>query len=658
MQKIEIIIDGDNVKAVNAISGTETQLKKLDKKAKETSSIFNDVSKFINQHIGAITVGSAITGLGLLIKNAIDLGDKFYDMSQKTGIAVETLSVLDYAAKLNSTDIDTLSTLVAKFSKNIYEADQGSGKAVDGFKTLSIGIRDSHGKLKDVDSVLIEVTKKFKDMPDGIQKTALAQQLFGKAGAQSIPILNDLGTNFEKYKKQLQDVGGIISTDFANKADKLKDNLTTLNYAVKGVGISLAEDLLPSLTALSTVLVENATKTDGSVGLTNIFSIAIKSVATAALAAASGLIVYAEGVATYGAVVAKLVTLRPTDAWYAFKGGLEQMKKTSLDVGKIFDAMWNPEKYKAQYEALAKAMQQQEELALQTQKQQEAAKRKAEAFKKVTDEINFQISIFGLSEVDKRIAELVRKYRTYKKEFGDKPIFEKGFISERDMILAENYGQQMEKLWDKEKKIDEERKKAAEERDAWNNQRMDDWINRQEEQRKREEELEKLRVQIASNAFADMADAAYIFYQLSGEQSEAWFDTYKAFAIAETIVNTYASAEAAYKAMAGIPVVGPFLGAAAAAAAVAFGIAQVSRITSVGPSGGSVSSAVPSAVPTSQASASAVTNNNTSNQTTQTVVHKTLNINGDVLDVQAWLRKNRSAIQRFFDDGNIDLAFG
>jgi hypothetical protein len=165
-------------------------------------------------------------------------------------------------------------------------------------------------------------------------------------------------------------------------------------------------------------------------------------------------------------------------------------------------------------------------------------------------------------------------------------------------------------------------------------------------------------VQIASNAFADMADAAYIFYQLSGEQSKAWFDTYKAFAIAETIVNTYASAEAAYKAMAGIPVVGPFLGAAAAAAAVAFGIAQVARITSVGPSGGSVSSAVPSAVPTSQASASAVTNNNTSNQTTQTVVHKTLNINGDVLDVQAWLRKNRSAIQRFFDDGNIDLAFG
>lgn len=54
----------------------------------------------------------------------------------------------------------------------------------------------------------------------------------------------------------------------------------------------------------------------------------------------------------------------------------------------------------------------------------------------------------------------------------------------------------------------------------------------------------------------------------------------KAAAIAQTIINTYQSATGAYAAMASIPYVGPFLGAAAAAAAVAAGLANVQAIKS------------------------------------------------------------------------------
>lgn len=54
----------------------------------------------------------------------------------------------------------------------------------------------------------------------------------------------------------------------------------------------------------------------------------------------------------------------------------------------------------------------------------------------------------------------------------------------------------------------------------------------------------------------------------------------KAAAIAQTVINTYSSAQSAYSAMAGIPYVGPFLGIAAAAAAVAAGMANVQAIRS------------------------------------------------------------------------------
>lgn len=55
----------------------------------------------------------------------------------------------------------------------------------------------------------------------------------------------------------------------------------------------------------------------------------------------------------------------------------------------------------------------------------------------------------------------------------------------------------------------------------------------------------------------------------------------KASAIAETVINTYKSATSAYSSLAGIPVVGPALGAAAASAAVIAGLKSVQKITSV-----------------------------------------------------------------------------
>jgi len=72
-----------------------------------------------------------------------------------------------------------------------------------------------------------------------------------------------------------------------------------------------------------------------------------------------------------------------------------------------------------------------------------------------------------------------------------------------------------------------------------------------------------------------------------GEETEAG----KAMAIVQATIDTYASAQAAFKAMSGIPVVGPALGGIAAAAAVASGLANVKAIQSAGGgSGGSAGS--------------------------------------------------------------------
>jgi hypothetical protein len=103
--------------------------------------------------------------------------------------------------------------------------------------------------------------------------------------------------------------------------------------------------------------------------------------------------------------------------------------------------------------------------------------------------------------------------------------------------------------------------------------------------------LAKKEAQQRVQAATTTANALNSFAALAGEQTAAG----KVLAIASATINTYLSAQQAFTAMSGIPIVGPVLGTIAAAGAVAAGIVNVKKILSVqvpgkGGGGGSVPS--------------------------------------------------------------------
>ncbi len=100
-----------------------------------------------------------------------------------------------------------------------------------------------------------------------------------------------------------------------------------------------------------------------------------------------------------------------------------------------------------------------------------------------------------------------------------------------------------------------------------------------------EQSLYTQRLSWASGFAGGMAGMMQDLYQSGLVQNEAMFNVYKAFAITQAIIDTYAAAQKAYSSMASIPYVGPALGAAAAGAAIAAGMARVAAIKSASPSG-------------------------------------------------------------------------
>jgi len=652
-QRIEIIIDGDNVKAVNAISGVETKLKGLDKKAKGSGGILDQV---FNTFFGSLErtvatgIAGAVAGLGIMIKSAIDAGDKLHDMSMKTGIAVETLSLLDYAAKLNSTDIDSVSNLIVKFNKNIYEAADGTGEATNNFKRMGISLNDTNGKLKDSETLLFEVTKKFKDMPDGVEKTAVAMKLFGKSGAESIAMLNDLGKNGEEYKKFLKDTGALITTEFAAAADRFNDSLTTMKTALSGIGIKLAEDFLPSLTATSIAFVQIASDSSNSISIISLLGDVIKVIATALGGVAVGALIAAEGLGTYYAVVAKLIMLRPGEAWIALNIGLKQIKTTALDVGKIFDAMWNPDKFKGQIDAL-NAMNKANTLL---DSQNAEVKKLSDSWKEIGALLRYENMVAGLDPQSKKLEDLIHKANQLKEKYYAIP----GAI---DLI---NYNLQkmidiqfnpkvpmLDNIIPKEMKPELQLKPMLDPSGILTGAEI---IKASLEDISFSSQLNFGIMQgYAQDAAANMDNAFMMFYEATGERNRTLFDISKGFAIANAIINTY---EGATKAIAQ----GGIWGAISAIGIIASGLGYVAKIASTQPTSRSVSGGSSTGYSSSSAAQSSLSSGSTTNNNNQRNVTVTVNVNSQVLagdSLDKWLRDNLSgSINKAVKDGVINFG--
>lgn len=222
----------------------------IEKAKKDTGTLASEVekNKAVIQDLGkAFTVaGAAITlALGSALKKAADYGDALAKTSQKTGVAVETLSGLKLAADLSGTSMEGLAAALAKMSRTMDDARSGSVESQETFKRLGVTVTDSAGNLKPMDNMLGEVADKFKAMPDGVEKSALAMDIFGRAGVQMIPLLNQGAAGLKEQRAEAERLGLVMKGDAARASEAFNDNITRLRASFMGIAITISQALMP-----------------------------------------------------------------------------------------------------------------------------------------------------------------------------------------------------------------------------------------------------------------------------------------------------------------------------------------------------------------------------------------------------------------------------
>ncbi|WP_444452573.1 phage tail tape measure protein [Rhodobacter capsulatus] len=199
---------------------------------------------------------AASTGIALAIKGQLDAADDLSKMSQKFGISIEDLSRLGYAADLSGVSMDSMAASLKKLSRNMSDAASGQKAQVELFKRLGISVTDSEGRMRSTEAVMKDIADVMAKLPDGAEKTALALDLFGKSGAEMIPMLNGGSSSLAELTAEAQSMGIVITAETGRSAEAFNDNISRIQTAVSGLVVQLSASLAPTLASISASVVE------------------------------------------------------------------------------------------------------------------------------------------------------------------------------------------------------------------------------------------------------------------------------------------------------------------------------------------------------------------------------------------------------------------
>ncbi len=209
------------------------------------------------KHMGEmqLAIGAAITvSVGAMIKSFTDTGSELHDLSIKTGVSVEALAGLKYAAEQNGASLGTIEMAIKRTYVAISELAEGNTTTTEAFNKLGISLSDLQGL--NPEQQFLKIANAIAAIPDPITRSAAATSMFGaRMGTDMLPMLSAGADGLQK----LIDKGAKATTwttAMAALADDLGDAFHNLQTDTGGLINVLAAALAPTLKETADKLAE------------------------------------------------------------------------------------------------------------------------------------------------------------------------------------------------------------------------------------------------------------------------------------------------------------------------------------------------------------------------------------------------------------------
>lgn len=187
--------------------------------------------------IRMLAAGTAIVApLAAASKVFATMGDELAKASTRTGVSVEKLSALKYAADQSGSSLEGLEGGLRKMSKFVVEAAKGSDTARGTLRNLGLTFDDL--KSLSPDEQFVAIAEALSKVQNPTVKAALAMEVFGKGATELIPLMDGGAAGINELTQRAKELGLTWTTKDAKAAEEFGDRLDDLWHVMKrGVAI-------------------------------------------------------------------------------------------------------------------------------------------------------------------------------------------------------------------------------------------------------------------------------------------------------------------------------------------------------------------------------------------------------------------------------------
>lgn len=189
--------------------------------------------------VAGLAAGAA-AALGALSIQTANFAGEIADLSAKTNLSTDTLQSLKLAATLSGQSFQAVSETAVIFQRRMEEARAGNEQLKRTFDALQINLNGP------VDQAFRQTLERLAGVEDGAQKTSAAVDLFGRSGANLLPIMGQLGGSFQDLENRARELGIILDEEAIKKADEFGDQIDLLKLQLGGLANDIGSVVIPA----------------------------------------------------------------------------------------------------------------------------------------------------------------------------------------------------------------------------------------------------------------------------------------------------------------------------------------------------------------------------------------------------------------------------
>lgn len=241
-----------SMSAGGVVSGANQAAKAMDRLGDQARKTSSDLSLIKNIAIGAVVakgIGmaadafmSAARAAGSYAAHVAQGVDAMNDLAQRTGIGVESLQALQMAAKLSG--IDDVTGAVQKLGVEIGQAAE-SGKT-EAFTKLGLNFQKLQAMAPEEQFKAIQAA--ISALPTPAERAAAAVSIFGKAGVELLPLMNQ---NLAEVEERMRRLGAIVGDDQVEAIGGMNDALDMVSATFDGIIGNVVGNLAPVVESLA-----------------------------------------------------------------------------------------------------------------------------------------------------------------------------------------------------------------------------------------------------------------------------------------------------------------------------------------------------------------------------------------------------------------------